>query len=211
VCATIKVRKIGQRGSEENGSMASAKKFRPQWANGQRRKQDQGRSSSSEAFPVRDTNNLRQLRPFSKSTEPAQFAKAHPTNQTDIVQALPRQSASPPWLKALLLLQRTSSVITFILVISLLAVYGWTVYTQQRWGQAYSRMEALQKQERQLMAANEVIKNQMAEQAEAPDVGLVLPQPGNTIFLTPAPSRPPIEPEVNLPPPQPIPARPLGY
>ena len=108
-------------------------------------------------------------------------------------------------------MQRTSSAFTLALVIGLLVVYGWTVYTQQRWGRAYSRMEALQKQERQLMAANEVIKNQMAKQAETPDSGLVLPEPGNTIFLTPAPERPPVTPEVNLPPPQPIPARPLGY
>ena len=33
----------------------------------------------------------------------------------------------------------------------------------------------------------------------------------NTVFLAPAPQRAPVEPEVNLPPPQPIPARPLGY
>ncbi|MBD3882247.1 hypothetical protein IFO70_10800 [Phormidium tenue FACHB-886] len=132
-------------------------------------------------------------------------------SQADVVQALPRPQAPLPWLKALVLLQRTSSVLTFGLVVGLLVVYGWTVYTQQRWGQAFNRLEALQKQERQLMAANEVIKNQMAEQAEVPAVGLVLPEPGNTIFLTPAPQRPPVEPEINLPPPQPIPARPLGY
>jgi hypothetical protein len=107
--------------------------------------------------------------------------------------------------------QRFSSVPTLLLIIGLLIVYGWTVYTQQRWGKAYSHLEALQKQERQLTATNEVLKNQMAKQAEAPDVGLVLPDPGNTIYLTPAPQRPAVEPEVNLPPPQPIPARPLGY
>jgi hypothetical protein len=131
--------------------------------------------------------------------------------QSDVVQALPRSQATPSWLRLLLGLQRTSSALTFALVLGLLVVYGWTVYTQQRWGRAYSRMETLQKQERQLMAANEVIKNQMAKQAEVPDSGLVLPEPGNTIFLTPAPQRSPVTPEVNFPPPQPIPARPLGY
>ena len=131
--------------------------------------------------------------------------------QSDVVQTLPRPQTTPSWLKLLLVLQRTSSAFTFFLVIGLMVVYGWTVYTQQRWGRAYSRMETLQKQERQIMAANEVIKNQMAKQAETPDSGLVLPEPGNTIFLTPAPQRPSVTPEVNLPPPQPIPARPLGY
>ena len=130
---------------------------------------------------------------------------------SDVVQTLPRPQTNPSWLKLLLVLQRTSSAFTFLLVVGLLVVYGWTVYTQQRWGRAYNRMEALQKQERQMMAANEVIKNQMAKQAEVPDSGLVLPEPGNTIFLTPAPQRPPVTPEVNMPPPQPIPARPLGY
>jgi len=128
-----------------------------------------------------------------------------------VVQQLPRPQVVPPWLKTLLHVQRTSSFVTFSLMIGLLAVYGWTVYTQQRWGSAYSHLEVLQKQERQMTAASEVLKNQMAKQAEAPDVGLALPDPGNTVFLAPAPQRLPVEPEVNLPPPQPIPARPLGY
>ncbi|HEY9628406.1 MAG TPA: hypothetical protein V6C84_13985 [Coleofasciculaceae cyanobacterium] len=144
-------------------------------------------------------------------------AKRHPAGSSvesahqAVVQQLPKPQAAPPWLKTLLHVQRASSFLTFSLIISLLAVYGWTVYTQQRWGSAYSHLEALQKQERQMTAANEVLKNQMANQAELPDVGLMLPEPGNTVFLIPAPQRPPVEPEVNLPPPQPIPARPLGY
>lgn len=136
-------------------------------------------------------------------------SSAAPAKST--VQALPQLRAAPPWLRFLLKSQQASSVLTFLLIVTLLAVYGWTVYTQQRWGQAYAHLETLQKQERQLTAASEVLKNQMAKQAEAPNVGLMLPDPGNTIFLVPAPQRPPVEPEVNLPPPQPIPARPLGY
>jgi hypothetical protein len=128
-----------------------------------------------------------------------------------VVKELPRPQSAPPWLKLFLRVQQASSVMTLLLIVALLTVYGWTVYTQQRWGQAYHRLETLQKRERQLTAANEVLKNQIAKQAEAPEVGLVLPAPDNTIFLAPAPQRPPVEPEVNLPPPQPIPARPLGY
>ncbi|MBW4657610.1 MAG: hypothetical protein KME15_02965 [Drouetiella hepatica Uher 2000/2452] len=131
--------------------------------------------------------------------------------RNSVVQQLPRPQTAPPWVKMLLNVQRTSSLVTFSLIIGLLAVYGWTVYTQQRWGRAYTHLESLQKQERQMTAASEVLKNQMAKQAEAPDVGLALPDPGNTVFLTPAPQRAAVEPEVNLPPPQPIPARPLGY
>ena len=140
--------------------------------------------------------------------------EANPTTESvrnAVVQQLPLSQTVLPGLKILLQVQRASSWVSFSLIIGLLAVYGWTVYTQQRWGSAYSHLEALQKQERQMTAASEVLKNQMAKQAEAPDVGLALPEPGNTVFLTPAPQRPPVEPEVNLPPPQPIPARPLGY
>jgi hypothetical protein len=154
---------------------------------------------------------LRQRPSQGDSQRPIPLRPSQKVAPSDVVQTLPRPQTNPSWLKLLLVLQRTSSAFTFLLVVGLLVVYGWTVYTQQRWGRAYNRMEALQKQERQMMAANEVIKNQMAKQAEIPDSGLVLPEPGNTIFLTPAPQRPPVTPEVNMPPPQPIPARPLGY
>ncbi|NJR65720.1 MAG: hypothetical protein HC772_10940 [Leptolyngbyaceae cyanobacterium CRU_2_3] len=78
--------------------------------------------------------------------------------QSPVVRALPRPQPAPAWLKVLIKVQRLSSMPTLLLIIGLLAVYGWTVYTQQRWGQAYRHLEALQKQERQLTAASEVLK-----------------------------------------------------
>ncbi len=174
--------------------------------------------SISSANPERATSKKLGVARLGGFQQVGRSAARHPektltakTARNSVVQQLPRPQAAPSWLKSLLHIQRTSSFITFSLIIGLLAVYGWTVYTQQRWGRAYSHLEALQKQERQMTAASEVLKNQMAKQAEAPDVGLALPDPGNTVFLTPAPQRAPVEPEVNLPPPQPIPARPLGY
>ncbi|NJO40190.1 MAG: hypothetical protein HC769_12615 [Cyanobacteria bacterium CRU_2_1] len=129
----------------------------------------------------------------------------------EVVKSLPQPKPAPAWLSVLLRAQQASSVLTFLLVIAVLAVYGWTVYAQQRWGQEYRNLEALKKQERQLIATNEALKNQIAQQAEAPNGGLVLPDPSTTIFLTPASPRPMVEPEINLPPPQSIPAKPLGY
>lgn len=108
-------------------------------------------------------------------------------------------------------MQQGSTLITLLLVVAGLGVYGWTVYTQQRWSDAYQRLENLQKRERQFLTTNEVLKNQMAEQAEAPGVGLVPPDPNSTIFLRPAPLRPAAAPEVAASPDTPIPARPLGY
>jgi hypothetical protein len=127
-----------------------------------------------------------------------------------VVTALPRASAPPSWLKWLIRVQRISSVTTFLLIVSILTMYGWTVYVQQRWGQEYSKFETLKKQERQLISGNEALKNQMAQQAESPNSGLMVPDPNNTIFLTPAPERPPVQSKPRSAH-QTTPTKPLGY
>jgi hypothetical protein len=122
-----------------------------------------------------------------------------------------RPKQKPLWLMVLIKLQQGSSIVTLFLVAAILAVYGWTVYTQQRWGQQYDKLESLKKQERQLISANEVLKNQMAQQAENPTAGLLLPDPSNAIFLTPAPQRPEVKPKSTVPPAEKFPNKPLGY
>ncbi|MBF2001349.1 MAG: hypothetical protein IGS38_11585 [Synechococcales cyanobacterium M58_A2018_015] len=117
----------------------------------------------------------------------------------------------PRWLTALLWLQRGSAMGTLVLAAAVLVTYGWTVYLQDRWGQEYERLEVLQKQERQLIAANEALKNQMAQQAEDPTTGLLPPDPSNTIFLAPAPERPAVKPKPTTPELEPLPRRPVGY
>ena len=72
----------------------------------------------------------------------------------------------------------------------MLSVYGWTVYSQQKWSQAYSKLENLQLYERQLMRTNEVIKDNLAQQAGHPDMGLVPPNPATAIVLQPATGNP---------------------
>jgi hypothetical protein len=127
-----------------------------------------------------------------------------------VVTALPRTQPTPGWLKLLIMTQRASLLLTFLLVGSALAAYGWTVYIQQQWGQEFRRLESLKKHERQFIAGNEALKHEMAEQAEAPTSGLMVPDPTNAFFLTPAPSRPPAEPE-RPPAAQAVPTKPLGY
>ncbi|WP_224412412.1 hypothetical protein [Oscillatoria salina] len=95
----------------------------------------------------------------------------------------------PLWLRLLMLLQYSSSVVTFSLVTATLIIYAWTVYTQQQWSKEYKKLETLQRNERQLTTTNESLKNQLAEQAESPEAGLVPPNPSNTIFLTPTPEQ----------------------
>lgn len=121
---------------------------------------------------------------------------------------------NPLWLAVLLRLQQGSFLLTFALIAGTMVVYGWTVYIQQQWGQGYEKLEALKKQERQLISANEVLKNQMAQQAESPTAGLLLPDPNNAIFLAPAPQRPQVKPNSPLVPPSDSSSsnnRPLGY
>ena len=69
----------------------------------------------------------------------------------------------------------------------MLSVYGWTVYSQKMWSQAYRKLETLQRHERQLTTANEVLKNHIALQAEQPTTELMPPTSASLIFLQPAP------------------------
>lgn len=117
----------------------------------------------------------------------------------------------PLWLTSLVWLQQGTGVTTLMVVAGVLVTYGWTVYVQQQWGKEFDKLESLKKQERQLVSANEVLKNQMAQQAENPTAGLLLPDPSNAIFLTPAPERPQVKPKPTDPLNQPAPTKPLGY
>lgn len=116
---------------------------------------------------------------------PSQRASGVPTTT---VRRLPQPKSSPSWLRLLLMLQRSSGGLALLLGASLLAVYGWTVYIQQVWGKDHHSLQVLQRQERQLSVANEILSSQLAQEAENPNSGLILPQPGDAIFLeAPAP------------------------
>ncbi len=118
---------------------------------------------------------------------------------------------SPLWLRSLLFVQRSSDVITFCLVAITLTVYSWTVYTQQQWSQEYRKLETLQRHERHLTTTNETLKDQLAQQAENPETGLVTPTTANTIYLPPARQETQAAPTPPLPETQPTTSMPLGY
>ncbi|MFE1747603.1 hypothetical protein [Coleofasciculus sp. H7-2] len=121
------------------------------------------------------------------------------------------QAQTPAWLRSLVTLQRTSNLVCFLLIASTLGVYAWTVYTQQMWSQEYRKLETLQRHERQMTAANEALKNQLAQEAELPGTGLVAPNPANTIFLPPAPQRQSLPKPAATPNSETSPTTPLGY
>lgn len=121
------------------------------------------------------------------------------------VEPLAQQAQFPATVRNLMLLQRGSSVLMFGLGVMTLMVYSWTVHSQRSWSEAYSKLDQLRRNEPQLTLANEALKQQLANDAELQDSGLVDPDPSRALFLEPASPRPPRQ----LPPAEPEQA-PLG-
>lgn len=128
-----------------------------------------------------------------------------------VVRSLPANPPTPSWLLWLVVAHRGTSAIALVLLAAALTVYGWTVHTQQVWGQEYHRLRNLQQQERQLTVANEALKNDLAQRAEDPSSSLRPPSPDDTIFLAPAPLRsaPAVVPASVVEPA--VSSQPLGY
>lgn len=119
----------------------------------------------------------------SKSNRTHKRKNTSPSGQN--VQMLGNLRHTPLWLKLLSHLQQRFSAIAWLLVAIVLIIYGWSVYSQKKWNQDYGRLKSLQIYEQQLTRANEVLKNQLANQAQQPDMGLVPPDPAAAIVLQP--------------------------
>ncbi|MCD8486132.1 MAG: hypothetical protein LRZ84_05145 [Desertifilum sp.] len=114
--------------------------------------------------------------------------------------------------RMLVTVERGAALVTLVLGSAVLSLYGLTVYSQQKWSREYHQLQQLQRYERQLAIAAEMLKNEMAQQAERPNGGLIPQNPENTIFLVPAPERNlPASPSAPPPPMEPETPTPLGY
>jgi hypothetical protein len=129
------------------------------------------------------------------------------------IEKLPTRNYFPLWLRSIFLLHNTVSFLTFILIAASLGIYAITVYTPQTWSKEYKKLKTLQRDERQLTATNETLKNQLAQQAERPETGLVDPSSSNAPLFLPVQTLPQVKPA-----PIPIPrsetiieTTPLGY
>ncbi|XGV96234.1 MAG: hypothetical protein ACAF41_26310 [Leptolyngbya sp. BL-A-14] len=142
---------------------------------------------------------------------PIARAKASAPTGTKAVRQLPTTRSFPLWLRMLIQAQRGSLIVAFILVIATLLVYGSTVYTQQLWSKEYRKLKSLQRSEREMTATSASLENQLALQAERPGSGLVPQTPDSTIFLQPAPQRPPLATSPSTPKIEVAPNTPLGY
>lgn len=124
--------------------------------------------------------NLRGVQPSSSTLFPT------PSSPVKVRQ-LPKTAKQPAWLNFLVKLERGTSLATWGLGVAALCAYGLAVMSQQTWYEEYSRLQSLQRQERQLKATNAAFKHQMAKQAEKPEANLTPQVPENSIFLRPEP------------------------
>ncbi|PZV17887.1 MAG: hypothetical protein DCF22_03050 [Leptolyngbya sp.] len=154
---------------------------------------DSPRDSPSETLRERFTN--RPSAPRRKAhLQPVQGATSVRNRKTPnaplaAVSQLSTARLLPNWLRLLMQAQRGSLVVTFALVVATLMVYGGTMYMQQLWGKEYRKLKTMQRSERQMLAASEVLKNQIIQQAESPNSGLVAKTPQHTLILESAPIR----------------------
>ena len=109
--------------------------------------------------------------------------------EREAIAVIPIAERKPVWLRSLMGLQTTSSIVTLLVVTATLAIYGGTIYGQAKWSEEYQKLEKLRRYQQQLSVANELLKHEIAEQAASPDVGLVPMDSIEPIFLSPAPQR----------------------
>ncbi|MEB3342968.1 hypothetical protein [Okeania sp.] len=108
-------------------------------------------------------------------------------NPTQVI-SLPQ--SKPLWLKYLMMTQFTSSIVTVLLTGTSVAFYGLTIYGQSKWTTEYQELQELREKEQQLNVANELLKNQIAEQASTLESDLPSGDSAKRIFLESAPPRP---------------------
>ncbi|MBP0020407.1 MAG: hypothetical protein J7647_22995 [Cyanobacteria bacterium SBLK] len=123
---------------------------------------------------------------------------AHPTaNRTTVAEnrqqprpltPFPERHSLPFWLRCLVALKHSSSMVTFCLVVAVLMVYSSMVGIQQEWSSAYQKRQSLQRQLHELSMARAQIDNHLG--VEAKRSNLQPPSPSNTIFLEPSPIEP---------------------
>ena len=93
-------------------------------------------------------------------------------------------------LQLLIILQKGSFGLAAISLMSCLAVYRATVAIPQLWSQEYETLEALQRQERQLVALDEALKYELAKGAEQPELEMSAISHESTVFIEPTSIKP---------------------
>jgi hypothetical protein len=95
----------------------------------------------------------------------------------------------PKWVLGLERCKRYSTMAASACVLALVPVYGLAVATQSHWSQGYQKLQELQRQEQQLIAARAQVRSQIVEKAQQ-QANLIPQLPATSVFLRPAPARP---------------------
>ncbi|XHU96383.1 MAG: hypothetical protein JJP05_02855 [cyanobacterium endosymbiont of Rhopalodia gibba] len=129
----------------------------------------------------------RDYQPIPKSSRLKKSRRALPTyssvNSRKIAKISSKKDKVHYYLQSLLLINKVSAIFAFCLVTLTLGVYGWTVRVPTLWSQEFRKLTKLQQEERYLVGANEVLKHQLAQQAQKPEAGLTQLHPKDLIFL----------------------------
>ncbi|MEO1145203.1 MAG: hypothetical protein AAFY26_06365 [Cyanobacteria bacterium J06638_22] len=162
------------------------------------------------ALPVRQPAG--HLRPVATPPRPTPIHPT-PTRSAPNVRRLSTAKPIPGWLRAMAIAQGIALPLTFAMVGIMGIVYGWSVYTQQRWSQNYDQLDQLWQREQQLLAADEAFKNELAQQAMNENNALVVSDLNSTLFMdAPPPVAPrPVAPTEAIAPALQSPNRPLAY
>ncbi len=127
-------------------------------------------------YPTKKTSNQdRQLIKY-PSTKPGKILKSG---------TFPQTNRLPNNLQILSLLQKGSFSLALVSMTASIGLYISTVQIPKLWSQEYQNLETLQRQERQLIAINESIKYQIAQEASSNN-SLSISKPESAVFISPA-------------------------
>ncbi len=128
---------------------------------------------SVQSFPIPQTHSNSTSRKSRASNKASSSQTRHiPLSQNQVTEKLSsnhnfvRRKQVAPRLKSLCLLQKITLGIGSCLMVSSALVYASSVPMPQMWSQEYEQLKSLERQERELTAANETIKNSLLKQAQ---------------------------------------------
>ncbi|MDX2270611.1 MAG: hypothetical protein NW237_01495 [Cyanobacteriota bacterium] len=99
----------------------------------------------------------------------------------------------PAWLQRLLWLKQITTVSAILACLTVLGLYSWTVYTQQRWSKQYQTLEQMRVNERQFLLTQESISNSLRDAASRSNMVPLVPE---RMLEVPIASPLPVEPKV---------------
>ena len=114
------------------------------------------------------------------------YHQIQPTTQNKVVRptSISSRNTLPNRLKTLSLIQKSSFGLAIASMTASIGLYIYTVQIPKFWSQEYQQLENLQRQERQLIAINETMKYQIAQEASK-DGQLSISESRSALFISP--------------------------